>query len=114
MPDQGKIEELMESLKSYISTNFDLIKYQGIERATVIIADLVVNVLVGMMLLFFVFFISLWACFYISALFGDNYSGIAIVAGFYLLIGVIIYMVRKKMIIKPLRNIIVRNIFQKD
>ena len=114
MPDQGKIEELTESLKRYISTNFDLIKYQGIERATVIIADLVSNVLVVLMLLFFIFFISLWACFYISALFGDNYSGIAIVAGFYLLIGVILYIVRKKMIIKPLRNIIVRNIFQKD
>lgn len=114
MPDQGKIEELTESLKSYVSTNLELIKYQGIERATVIIADLVINVLVGLMLLFFIFFISLWACFYISALFGDNYSGIAIVAGFYLLIGVIIFMVRKKMIIKPLRNKIIHNIFQKD
>jgi len=114
MPDQGKIEELTESIKSYISTNFDLIKYKGIERATVIIADLVSNVLVGLMLLFFLFFISLWACFYISSLFGDNYTGIAIVAGFYLLIGVILFFVRKKMIIKPLRNKIVRNIFQKD
>lgn len=114
MPDNGKIEELTDSLKSYISTNLELIKYQAIERATVIIADLVTNIVVGLLLLFFVFFISLWASFYLSALMGDNYSGIAIVAGFYLLIGLILFLVRKKMVIKPLRNKIVQNIFQED
>lgn len=114
MPDNGKIEELTDSLKSYVTTNFELIKYQAIERATVIVADLVTNILVGLLLLFFLFFISLWASFYISALLGDNYSGIAIVAGFYLLIGLILFLVRKKMIIKPFRNVIVRNIFQED
>jgi len=114
MPDQGKIEELTENLKSYLSTNFELIKYQGIERTSVIIADLAVNILVGLILLLFVFFISLWACFYLSTLLGDNYSGIAIVAGFYLLLGLLLYTVRKKLIIKPLRNKIIRNILQKD
>jgi hypothetical protein len=114
MPDNGKIEELTESLKNYVSTNLELIKYQAIERATVIVADLVTNIVVGLLLLFFVFFISLWASFYLSALMGDNYSGIAIVAGFYLLIGLILFLVRKKLVIKPLRNKIVQNIFQED
>ena len=114
MPDHGKIEELTDSLKGYINTNIELIKHQAVERTTVIVADLVTNAMVGLFLLLFVFFISLWACFYLSSLFGNNYTGIAIVAGFYLLLGVILYMVRKKMVIKPLRNIIIRNIFQKD
>lgn len=114
MLDNGKIEELTDSLKSYVSTNMELIKYQAIERATVIIADLISNLMVILLLLFFVFFLSLWASFYLSALLGDNYSGIAIVAGFYLLIGLILLLVRKKMVIKPLRNKIVQNIFQED
>lgn len=114
MLDNGKIEELTDSLKSYVSTNMELIKYQAIERATVIIADLISNLMVVLLLLFFVFFISLWACFYLSAQLGDNYSGMAIVAGFYLLIGLILFLVRKKMVIKPLRNKIVQNIFQED
>jgi len=114
MPDQGKIEELTESIKSYLNTNFELFKYQGIERSSVIIADLVSKLLVGLILLFFVFFTSLWACFYLSAYFGDNYSGIAIVAGFYLLLGLIIYLVRKKLVVKPLRDKIIRNMLQKD
>lgn len=114
MPDQGKIEELIENLKSYLTTNLELIKYQAIERSTVIIADLLSNILVVLLLVFFVFFISLWACFYLSALMGDNYSGIAIVAGFYLFLSIIIILVKKKLLIKPLRNKIVRDMFQKD
>jgi len=114
MPVNRKLEELTENLKSYINTNLELIKYQAIERSTVIIADMLSTLLVGLFLLFFLFFISLWACFYVSAYMGDHYSGIAVVAGFYLLIGLILYMVRKKLLIKPFRNKIVSNIFQKD
>jgi len=53
MPDNGKIEELTDNLKSYINTNLELIKYQAIERSTVIIADMLSTLLVGLFLLFF-------------------------------------------------------------
>jgi uncharacterized protein (DUF983 family) len=68
MPDHGKIEELTDNIKSYLNTNFDLIKYQAVERATVIMADTVTYVVIGLFLLMFLFFISLWACFYLSSL----------------------------------------------
>lgn len=113
-PDHGKIEELTENIKSYVNTNFELIKYQAIERATVIMADTVTYVVIGLFMLFFLFFISLWACFYLSSLFDNNHTGIAIVAGFYLLLGLILFMVRKKMVIKPLRDKIVNKMFQKE
>jgi len=114
MPDHGKIEELTENIKSYVNTNFELIKYQAVERATVMIADTVTYVLVGLFFLFFIFFLSLWACFYLSSLFNNNYTGIAIVAGFYLLLGLVLFLVRKNMVIKPLRNKIVNKLFQKE
>lgn len=114
MPDHGKIEELTENIKGYVNTNFELIKYQAVERATVIMADTVTYVLVGLFFLLFLFFISLWACFYLSSLFNDNYTGIAIVAGFYLILGLVLFLVRKNLVIKPLRNKIVNKIFQKE
>jgi len=110
MSDVGKIEEITESLKSYIATNYELIKLKAIERFTVILADLISDFLVGLVLFLFVFFTSLWAGFYLSVRLGDNFSGFAIVAGFYLLVGLIMLIVRKKMVEKPLRNKIVRKI----
>lgn len=113
MADVGKIEEITEQLKSYVDTNYELIKLKLIERITVILADLISNFFVGLVVFLFVFFMSLWACFYISARLGDNNSGFAIVAGFYFVLGLILLIVRKKTVERPLRNKIIRKIFSK-
>jgi hypothetical protein len=113
MPEHGKLEELTESLKSYITTNYELIKLQTIERSTVIVADLLSNLLVGLVVFLFVFFLSICAGFYLSARLGDSYSGFAIVTGFYLLVSLILLLVRKKLVERPLRDKIIRKIFRK-
>ena len=114
MSDVGKIEEIIENLKNYINTNYELLKLKAVERISVSLADLISDFLVGLVLFLFVFFISLWAGFYLSTLVGDNYSGFAIVAGIYLLIGLIMIVLRRKLVEKPLRNKIIRKIFSSN
>ena len=114
MSDVGKIEEITERLKSYFSTNYEIIKLKSIERFTVILADLISDFLVGLVVFLFVFFLSLWAGYYLSTRIGDNYSGFAIVAGFYLLVGFIMIVLRRKVVEKPLRNKIIRKIFSNN
>lgn len=114
MSDVGKLEEITESLKSYINTNYELIKHKAIERFTVILADLISDFLVGILVFLFVFFLSLWAGFYLSTRMGDNSSGFAIIAGFYLLVGLLMILLRQKVVEKPLRNKIIRKIFSKQ
>jgi hypothetical protein len=113
MPVLDKIEEITESLKIYVSTNYELIKLQAIERISVIMADLISNLLVGLVVLVSVLFISIWAGFYISASLGDNYSGFAIVGGFYLVIAIFLMIVRNKLVERPIRDKIIRKIFSK-
>lgn len=113
MPENGKIEEFTENLKDYVKTNYELIKLQAIERSTVIVADLISDLLIGLVVIFVVLFISFWAGFYISAIIGDIYTGFAIVAAFYMLIAIIMLLVRKKLIERPIRNKIIRKIFNK-
>jgi hypothetical protein len=48
--------------------------------------------------------------FYLSALLGDTFSGFGIIAGFYLLISIILLIGRKRLIEKPLRNKIIRKL----
>lgn len=114
MSDVGKIEEISESLKRYLNTNYELIKLKAVERFTVILADLISDFLVGLVVFLFVFFTSLWAGFYLSVRLGDNFSGFGIVAGFYLLVGLIMIILRKKVVEKPLRNKIIRKIFSNN
>ncbi len=113
MSDVGKIEEIIENLKSYFATNYELIKLKAVERITVILSDLISDFLVGLVVFLFVIFISLWAGFYLSARMGDNNSGFAIVAGFYFMLGLLLLIIRKKVVERPLRNKIIRKVFSK-
>lgn len=114
MPEFGKIEELTENLKKYIATSYELQKLQAIESSSVFGSGLISSLLVGLVVVLFVFFLSLWAGFYLSASIGDNYSGFLIVAGFYFLFGFILILVRKKLIEKPLRDKIIRKVFSNN
>ena len=114
MPEFGKIEELTDNLKKYIATNYELQKLQAIESSSVFGSGLISSLLVGLVVVLFVFFLSLWAGFYLSASIGDNYSGFLIVAGFYFLLGFILILVRKKLIERPLRDKIIRKVFSNN
>lgn len=114
MPENGKIVELTDNLKQYLHTTFELKKLQAIEKSSVIGASAVGILLLGLVLVMFIFFISLWVAFFLSAKMGDTYSGFAIVSAFYFLMSMILLLVRKKLVEKPLRDKIIKKIFTEN
>lgn len=111
MPENIKTEELTTSLKRYVNTSFELIKLEATERSSVIGAGLVSGLLVALAGLLFVLFISLGLSFYLSYLLDSSYAGFMIIAGFYLLLAIILIIGRKKLVEKPIRDKIIRKIF---
>ena len=114
MPENKKIDQLAASLKEYMSINRELMKLEATERISVIGSGLISGLLVTILGLFFLFFVSLAAGFYFSKMTGNNYSGFLIVAAFYLLMVFILFLSRKKMVEKPLRDKIITEIFSKN
>lgn len=114
MQEPGKTEELTEGLKRYVNTNLKLIKLEVAERSSVIGSGLASKLLVGLAGILFIFFISLWAGFYISVELNDSYSGFIIVAGFYFLLTIILLIGRKKILEEPMRDKIIRKLFSKN
>jgi hypothetical protein len=111
MPEHEKLEELVESLKSYFNTNYQLRKLETAERASVVGSGLISGVVICIIALLFVLFLSLVGGFYFSKLLGDNISGFLIISGFYFVLTIIFYLGRKKLLQGPLREKIVRKIF---
>lgn len=103
-----KVEDLTDSLKEYVDTNYELIKLEVIEYSSVISAGIISTLIVGVMLTFFSFFISLYAAYYLSDQLGGNHIGFFIVSGFYMLLAIVIYLNRKKLIQIPVCNSIIR------
>ncbi len=103
-----KMEGLTDSLKEYADTNYELIKLEVIENSSVITAGIISTLLVGVMLVFFTFFISLYVAYYLSDQIGENHIGFVIVGAFYLLLTIIIYTNKNKLLEQPIRNSIIR------
>lgn len=92
-----KIDGLIESIKKYVETRIELLKIEIQEDVAKAIAYGLIFLLIGAGLMLFIFFISLSVAMLLSEYVGF-FGGFAIVAGFYLLLSLIIYLVRKKLI----------------
>lgn len=113
MPEHEKIEELKGYVVKYINTNCELIKLEATERISLFLSGLIGLLLVGSIATLFILFASFSIGFYLSTLLGNSYAGFIIVAGFYLLLGLILVLVRKKLIERPLRDKIIWKLLSK-
>ncbi len=112
MPEYNKFEEITDSLKEYLLLNFEILKLEVTERISVIGSSLTAMLLVGLSVFLFVFTMSIGLGFYLSALLGDAYSGFAIIAAFYFLLAIALFVGRKKLIERPLRDKIIEKIMK--
>lgn len=112
MPVFHKLEEITDSLKEYLLLNFEILKLEATERISLIGASLTAVLLVGISVFMFVFTLSIGLGFYISALLGNAYSGFAIIAAFYFVLAIFLFIGRKKLIEKPLRDKIIEKILK--
>ena len=114
MPEYGKIEELTESIKTYVSTSFELNKLEAAERSAVIGASVISGMVVAFVGFMFILFVSIGLSFYLSSLLGNSSAGFAIVGGFYFLLGFILFIGRKALMEIPIREGIIRKLFSKN
>lgn len=98
------IDSLVSSAETYGKTSIELIKLKTVDKVADVVSTLVASLPVVIALtLFFItlnFGISLW----LGELLGHTYLGFFLVAAFYGLVGLILYLFRNKWIKKPLNN----------
>lgn len=112
--DQNKLEELIEDVKEYINTRHEIIELKASHKLAVMGSEVISGLVIGLVAFLFVFFLSMAAGFYLNTIVGDSFSGFFIVTGFYLLIGILMVMFRKKLVSKPIKNMIIKEIFDED
>lgn len=105
--ETSMVEVLFEKTESYVKVSAELIKLKVINKTAEIASTLMANAIVVIVLvLFFVIFnigVSVW----IGEMIGRQSVGFFIVAGFYLLLAIVIYAFRNVWIKMPLKNTII-------
>ncbi|MDD3194835.1 MAG: phage holin family protein [Paludibacter sp.] len=112
MPILKKLEELSDNMKQYLLLNVELVKLEAVKQLSAVGSTLLSSLLVGISVFLFVFTLSIGLGFYLSALFGDTYSGFAIIAAFYLLLSLTLLIGKKKLLGNRMRNTIIRKLLE--
>jgi len=109
-----KIEELIDGVKSYASTNFEIVKLEVADRSSVLASKLLSKLFLGIILFMFLLFFSLGIGLFLTELLENNYLGFGIVAFFYLLLAIIFTLGRKIFLERPIRENIIKDLFSND
>lgn len=109
-----KIEGLTDHVKEYINTRIELAKLQLAETTSLVIGNIVAVCIVVLLFLFFIVFASIAGAWALSKWIGKPYSGFLIVAGFYLLLGIIIWITRGPLIRFPIMNAMIKQLQKKN
>src|SRR5438270_12194942 len=106
---QEKIEELVENVKEYVNTQYELSVLKATNKASHLLSDVLAKLIVSFFCVLAILLLSFALAYYISAATNDTYSGFFLVGGVYLVIGLLLFGFRKWLIERPLGNKMIRN-----
>jgi hypothetical protein len=110
----AQLQHLAEEVKEYVNVRIDLVKLNAAETASRMVATTMATIISVVIFLFFLFFLSTGVALLVSAAIGKTYSGFLIVGGFYLVLGIVIWYSRGKLIQVPVMNAIIRQLFSNN
>lgn len=84
-------EPLLERAESYGKTSYELVKLKTVEKTTKVVSTISSRAIAVYFLSFAVFLASIGAAFWLGDLLGKVYYGFFCVAGFYGIVGGIVY-----------------------
>jgi uncharacterized membrane protein YqjE len=109
-----KIEELAAHVKEYINNRISIIKLNTAEQTSRVASYLIAIAMALTFFLFFIIFSSIALAYVFAEWTGKLYWGFLIVAGIYLLLGIIIWAARVKLLQLPIMNALLRELFKDD
>lgn len=108
------IEQIQENLKNYINTRYELTVLKAADKASLLGGYSIYFFLVIIFLSMFFILISIAAGLYLSSILNSYTYGFLGISGIYLFITLIFILFRKSLIIQPVRNKLIKSIFEEQ
>ncbi len=113
MEVENNIEKLISNLKDYAETRYTIGVLTAQSKTASILSILAVATIVGVLAVLVLLFISIGVAWMIGDYFHQLSLGFLIVAGFYLLVAIIILLNREKWIMNPILNGFIKSVNSK-
>ena len=112
MEDKSKIEKIYERVEQFALTSIELYKLKAWQKAAEIATTVATSLLMGVFGLLFLLFVSVGLAVYLGEIMGRMHYGFMVVSGIYLLLAIIVYALRARVLKDKLNTYIVRKIFK--
>ncbi len=113
MEDKAKLlESLLNSAADYGKTSFELVKLKALDKTSDVVSSVVPHSIVLIFISSFVLFLNLGIAFWLGEILGKLFYGFLIIAGFYLLLGSIIYFLMYKWLKKLICNYVIKQLLK--
>lgn len=106
------IEVLFEKIQDYTKTTIELTKLNAIAKSTDVLSSFMSRIVVSIAVAMFILLLSFGISFMIGEMMGNIYWGFFIVAAFYLLLAIILYLFRGEWIKKPISDKIIAKLLK--
>jgi hypothetical protein len=91
------ISDLSDQVRDYIHLRIDIFKLNLTEKLATLTTTLLISIIFFIVFLFFTLFLSLAFIFWFREYVGTAWVGALIVAGFYILVGIVVFLLRDKL-----------------
>lgn len=103
---------MLKKIENYISSRILLLKVEGTEKLSKALAVLFRRIVLLMFVGSFVFFLSIAFALWIGEIYNSNLTGFLVLAAVHLLLLLLLYVLRKPLLERTVKNEIVRSIFE--
>jgi energy-coupling factor transporter transmembrane protein EcfT len=110
----AKVEELADTIKDYVNTRMESVKLNAAEKSSAVIANIIAAFVVAVVFIFFIIFAGAALGFGLGAWLGKTWLGFLIVAYLYLVLGIIVWLARGKIIRLPIMNALIQQLFTNE
>jgi len=105
-----KAEEFGEHLKEYLNNRISSVKLRTAEKSSAIIANFISKAITFLVFVFFIALVSV--SLKLGNMMGEMYFGFLIVTGIYLLLGIVIWVSRERILEIPIMDAMLRQLFK--
>ena len=109
---KDNIESLFEKTGDYLETRVDLYKLKAVDTSSDMISSLVSKLIVLFVFAIFIVVLNIGIAIFLGELFGRSYYGFFIVAGFYLIVGLIFNSMRHKWFKEPIADSLIKKLLK--
>lgn len=109
-----KIEELATHVQEYVHNGIAAIKISAAEKLSALLANILTKAILALFFLFFLLFASLALVFALRSYTGGIASAFLLVAGIYLLLSILVWYGREKLLRQPILQALLAQLFTKQ